>query len=105
LFVYTADPRHRPSFPTRRSSDLLRCACGWSHSAVPLHRVASVAFEHEQSDNFTPEQRKQRAMTRILDRFRDPSTYAQTIRAIGTDRKSTRLNSSHQIISYAVFCL
>src|SRR5258708_22351579 len=25
--------------------------------------------------------------------------------AIGRDRKSTRLNSSHQIISYAVFCL
>src|SRR5258708_33551406 len=25
--------------------------------------------------------------------------------AIGQDRKSTRLNSSHQIISYAVFCL
>src|SRR5215216_6549078 len=25
--------------------------------------------------------------------------------AIGGDRKSTRLNSSHQIISYAVFCL
>src|SRR5947208_13117869 len=23
----------------------------------------------------------------------------------GTDRKSTRLNSSHQIVSYAVFCL
>src|SRR5258708_22312771 len=27
------------------------------------------------------------------------------IEAAGTDRKSTRLNSSHQIISYAVFCL
>src|SRR5258708_25265194 len=26
-------------------------------------------------------------------------------RAQGLDRKSTRLNSSHQIISYAVFCL
>src|SRR5258708_24625398 len=26
-------------------------------------------------------------------------------RAISQDRKSTRLNSSHQIISYAVFCL
>src|SRR5438552_14742944 len=26
-------------------------------------------------------------------------------RARGRDRKSTRLNSSHQIISYAVFCL
>src|SRR5438552_14262492 len=25
--------------------------------------------------------------------------------ALGPDRKSTRLNSSHQIISYAVFCL
>src|SRR5207244_13209186 len=24
--------------------------------------------------------------------------------AVGLDRKSTRLNSSHQIISYAVFC-
>src|SRR5207244_12894008 len=27
------------------------------------------------------------------------------IRAVSVDRKSTRLNSSHQIISYAVFCL
>src|SRR5438552_4945148 len=26
-------------------------------------------------------------------------------RSPGEDRKSTRLNSSHQIISYAVFCL
>src|SRR5258708_34740028 len=26
-------------------------------------------------------------------------------RRVGEDRKSTRLNSSHQIISYAVFCL
>src|SRR5256885_2735004 len=26
-------------------------------------------------------------------------------RAIGEDRKSTRLNSSHLVISYAVFCL
>src|SRR6202012_6214524 len=26
-------------------------------------------------------------------------------RALSTDRKSTRLNSSHTVISYAVFCL
>src|SRR5258708_13744613 len=26
-------------------------------------------------------------------------------KSVGQDRKSTRLNSSHQIISYAVFCL
>src|SRR5947208_6890063 len=29
----------------------------------------------------------------------------QTVLRDGEDRKSTRLNSSHQIISYAVFCL
>src|SRR5947208_12644049 len=28
-----------------------------------------------------------------------------SVRALYQDRKSTRLNSSHQIISYAVFCL
>src|SRR3712207_8177763 len=30
---------------------------------------------------------------------------ASTQRAVGRDRKSTRLNSSHANISYAVFCL
>src|SRR5258708_28491442 len=30
---------------------------------------------------------------------------ARTREALEEDRKSTRLNSSHQIISYAVFCL
>src|SRR3990170_5154520 len=45
--------------------------------------------------------------------FRSPALlssreYPSTITRSGTpwlDRKSTRLNSSHQIISYAVFCL
>src|SRR5258708_27255350 len=32
-------------------------------------------------------------------------TGVQDCRASSRDRKSTRLNSSHQIISYAVFCL
>src|SRR2546421_3189993 len=31
--------------------------------------------------------------------------YASSIAAYGADRKSTRLNSSHDQISYAVFCL
>src|SRR2546422_6880511 len=30
---------------------------------------------------------------------------AQRVAALGRDRKSTRLNSSHGYISYAVFCL
>src|SRR4051812_49988937 len=36
--------------------------------------------------------------------FRDPASAAFTADA-GSDRKSTRLNSSHMSISYAVFCL
>src|SRR5574341_848129 len=34
-----------------------------------------------------------------------PFVTAQTAPSGGADRKSTRLNSSHQLISYAVFCL
>src|SRR5947207_4231661 len=33
------------------------------------------------------------------------SDYFRRIREIAADRKSTRLNSSHTVISYAVFCL
>src|SRR5258708_25646690 len=36
---------------------------------------------------------------------RQCSRVAQTVDDDVEDRKSTRLNSSHQIISYAVFCL
>src|SRR5437879_3697143 len=33
-----------------------------------------------------------------------PSALPRRLRGIGLDRKSTRLNSSHRCISYAVFC-
>src|SRR2546426_2321297 len=69
-------PRSTP-FPTRRSSDLF------------LQRV-----HHHRADP---------GMNRGVDlagRDRiDPSIPS------GIDRKSTRLNSSHLVISYAVFCL
>src|SRR5258708_24412412 len=35
---------------------------------------------------------------------REPADFLYAVTTMG-DRKSTRLNSSHQIISYAVFCL
>src|SRR5258708_17255829 len=38
----------------------------------------------------------------VIGAFQE-SKYAQE--SVDLDRKSTRLNSSHQIISYAVFCL
>src|SRR5258708_10908466 len=37
--------------------------------------------------------------------FRDARLSRWVGDLLGSDRKSTRLNSSHQIISYAVFCL
>src|SRR5438552_12371168 len=37
--------------------------------------------------------------------FAEPGDVALVVRGHQQDRKSTRLNSSHQIISYAVLCL
>src|SRR2546426_9064240 len=39
------------------------------------------------------------------DRGRGPAEAVRGARAPRRDRKSTRLNSSHLVISYAVFCL
>src|SRR5207244_12859719 len=41
----------------------------------------------------------------ISNRFWDDLAIVAGRRCVLVDRKSTRLNSSHQIISYAVFCL
>src|SRR2546429_6001750 len=57
-------------------------------------------------DAFIP--RRKRLGHRSLDDRRAHDRYRQTSAALGDqglDRKSTRLNSSHGYISYAVFCL
>src|SRR5688500_19706048 len=64
-------------FPTRRSSDLLHP--GLRHAALPAH---APAFRLRQD----------------CRGLQSPVQFLQ-------DRKSTRLNSSHLVISYAVFCL
>src|SRR5207244_13391444 len=77
--------RHLPSFPTRRSSDLPR-----------RHR-----FPHHHDQRLGGARvgrRRHRGRGRHARATRDHADPAG-------DRKSTRLNSSHQIISYAVFCL
>src|SRR5207245_5860466 len=77
------------SFPTRRSSDLcpsdrVGAAGGVRRVRIPLHS-RRVRRDH-------PPDRRDRAPAR-----RGPD--------LDRDRKSTRLNSSHGSISYAVFCL
>src|SRR5690606_39931444 len=83
------DDRDIHSFPTRRSSDL---------------RQKSISVTRE------PElEKKTLFLQRIVDS--DNALYRYTVGDMNyffykkKDRKSTRLNSSHVKISYAVFCL
>src|SRR5256885_11878325 len=52
---------------------------------------------------------EQARVQRLLHRKSDsahPARFDESVRrCFATDRKSTRLNSSHLVISYAVFCL
>src|SRR2546430_9246006 len=52
-----------------------------------------------------PELRARRKGQQDLHSKRPDPRNVPVLRACGSDRKSTRLNSSHSQISYAVFCL
>src|SRR5687768_17938613 len=87
------------SFPTRRSSDLVGTALAVLVAAWQLRRgtvQARTDFEDDLS-------REYRELARSI------SPDAHLGRELNAeefeDRKSTRLNSSHGYISYAVFCL
>src|SRR5262245_63485909 len=87
-----------PSFPTRRSSDLFEAKkCIHSRNCVlgrPDVFVPNVSGEWIHPDAATPADVAHLALA-------CPSGAIRWSR----DRKSTRLNSSHLGISYAVFCL
>src|SRR5437870_11420317 len=80
--------RDRHSFPTRRSSDL-ECADLGQHLGLLV------------ADEVALEARRLRELGRALQL----APVAAGARSELQDRKSTRLNSSHVAISYAVFCL
>src|SRR5690625_5783496 len=83
------------SFPTRRSSDLLFPNMTWSMDFMSDGLIGGDPFRSFNIiDDFNRE-----ALHITLDRS-IPSK-----RVSREDRKSTRLNSSHVAISYAVFCL
>src|SRR5207247_6194186 len=96
-------PPHYPAlhpFPTRRSSDLLGNALYF-----PFHVGASTVLYPGR-----PEPAKVFeiiASERPTLFFAVPTAYAALLQVPDAerDRKSTRLNSSHEWISYAVFCL
>src|SRR5439155_24734783 len=82
FFNLYAHPPHLPSFPTRRSSDL----------DARRHELSGRGPGH------------QHGVGRLALRGREPRRPLVSL-ARREDRKSTRLNSSHVAISYAVFCL
>src|SRR5690625_7036462 len=91
-FLYVpCNPRALPSFPTRRSSDL----------RVPPDSggfPGCLATPPEKSWRAQAPSRTSSARFHSQTRIRR-ANHPQR------DRKSTRLNSSHVAISYAVFCL
>src|SRR5207244_7412751 len=91
--TFTARSLH-VALPISRASSAWITRSGWSARAIPP--IASAV---------DIERRKCRAECRIDG---DPELGRGQIEVVSInerDRKSTRLNSSHQIISYAVFCL
>src|SRR5207247_2763971 len=90
-----------PSLPTRRSSDLLRHAL--RRGTVAVRRVAVHLRAYVPRSGGPPGRRSDRAdPTRGRPLAEEPGADGALD---GRDRKSTRLNSSHAWISYAVFCL
>src|SRR5438552_10870596 len=82
-----SDHRVLHSFPTRRSSDLPgRRATSAYRPSVGTNRIA-------------------KSVVAGGSRYFSRMVFAILFVPTEGDRKSTRLNSSHQIISYAVFCL
>src|SRR5207249_10156824 len=90
FFYCNRNLRDLHSFPTRRSSDL--CAARATHPTRSRHADATT-----RTRGAAAAARPRRV------RPSAPATRAASAHSI--DRKSTRLNSSHVSISYAVFCL
>src|SRR5207244_11900515 len=88
------------SFPTRRSSDLRRSR---GVARLRLAEGNPGGRPHTVGHSW-PALGRQRAPA---SRLPIPAGHRsqRDHRELSRDRKSTRLNSSHQIISYAVFCL
>src|SRR5690606_40721903 len=99
FYFYDATP-NRHSFPTRRSSDLTDAR------DVVVHVRRQERLQHAVLTQ--PDVRGTERPELVGEQARQvPLTLraGDAVDAFTGDRKSTRLNSSHVKISYAVFCL
>src|SRR5207249_10789944 len=96
LYSYVSH-RDLHSFPTRRSSDLLEDAEQSTRAlgASGLTDPQLLAIDAVRAS----------CLATPVHGVLSPIQQAEREDAIAEDRKSTRLNSSHVSISYAVFCL
>src|SRR5207249_11528192 len=89
-------PRDLHSFPTRRSSDLLAVAAYTHFTELPVIDIcAAIVYDGRDIERLGGDRGGEEAGEEA----------AAPVDADEADRKSTRLNSSHVSISYAVFCL
>src|SRR5437868_11282957 len=96
-FYYFHDIRYLLSFPTRRSSDLEKFRIWYLGSRLRSTPNAAFLLRQPRIENLSKN-------SSSCGSAETDSTCACRVRLCG-DRKSTRLNSSHVSISYAVFCL
>src|SRR5207247_10186754 len=91
------------SFPTRRSSDL----ASWIAARVDAGNLLAACADSSEDALTFPlgkiEAMRSVRVVNITDAAIATPTAPPSCRV--KDRKSTRLNSSHEWISYAVFCL
>src|SRR5207244_5652707 len=97
--------RPRPSFPTRRSSDLIVehvRRVGLAGATVVRGIEGFGADSHLHTSRILRLSEDLPVVIEIVDTAENIDRILPSLD--GIDRKSTRLNSSHQINSYAVFC-
>src|SRR5207248_10474906 len=103
FFYRPPHPRHLHSFPTRRSSDLSEGTADALRKLI-ADRHADALFSVDGSSI-------EEQVAKLLEGKTLAVGESCTGGLLSTrltdrpDRKSTRLNSSHRTISYAVFCL
>src|SRR5256885_7095470 len=76
----------------------------FAESPDPVHAMTEPFAPHPPPDPAADLQGPPRTLQDALERLAQREQELQALRA-AQDRKSTRLNSSHLVISYAVFCL